>query len=492
MDKALPPDHPLEPGSGPPRVRTAHHVVAPSFNAAERVAASEAPLRAAAGAAGEADAKSNYLQAARRAAQYATQNAHRGDATAAADDPEKVGGKLAQRLKAIFVGISVAVLLVVALRYAANYFQAADLGGAEMPALAERPAPAPANPIIPAVMAPKPTAPAAPSAGVLGPEAPTLAPLVPPSPQAAPSAPAPAAGSEAVRDVTGSIGSPRQAPVAALPGVPLPGIAPAVMPAPAAPVPAAAAPAAPAAAPPQAVSANQLPPALGKKLIAATVAGEPAAAYEVATRFAEGRGVPQNFEAAAAWFERAARGGLAPAMFRLGALYEKGNGVARNLSEARRLYLAAAEKGNGNAMHNIGVLYAEGVDGKPDFKAAADWFRKSASRGIADSQYNLAVLYARGIGIERNLNEAYRWFALAAKSGDADAAKKRDEIGPRLDPDTLAMARQQVEGWVADQQPAEAVTVPAPAGGWDQAEPAPAPKHKPPARASAAPAARAI
>src|SRR4029077_18946601 len=89
-------------------------------------------------------------------------------------------------------------------------------------------------------------------------------------------------------------------------------------------------------------------------------------AYEVATRYAEGRGAPQNFKAAAAWYERAARGGLAPALFRLGALYEKGNGVPKNLTEARRLYLAAAEKGNANAMHNIGVLYAEGIDGKPD------------------------------------------------------------------------------------------------------------------------------
>jgi localization factor PodJL len=202
--------------------------------------------------------------------------------------------------------------------------------------------------------------------------------------------------------------------------------------------------------------------------------------------------VPQSFQEAAVWYERAARGGLAPALFRLGALYEKGNGVARDLNEARRLYLAAAEKGNANAMHNIGVLYAEGIDGKPDFKAAADWFRKSASRGIADSQYNLAVLYARGIGIERNLNEAYKWFAPAANGGDADAANKRDEIASRLDPKTLAVARQNVDGWVPDQQPTEAVTVPAPAGGWDQAEPAHAPKRKPPTRANAAPAAKTI
>ena len=313
---------------------------------------------------------------------------------------------------------------------------------------------------MPAVVAPSPLPPVAPSAGVLGPAAPTFAPLLPPSlppaPQVSPAPAAPAVNADTTRDVTGSIATPapRQAPAA---------------------------------------KADQLPPAIGSKiLLAAAASGEPTAAYEVATRFAEGRGVPRNFQEAAVWYERAARAGLAPAMFRLGALYEKGNGVVKNLNEARRLYLAAAEKGNANAMHNIGVLYAEGIDGKPDFAAAAQWFRKSASRGIADSQYNLAVLYARGIGVEHNLSEAYHWFALAAKNGDADAGKKRDEIGSRLDGPTLAAARQRIDGWVADQQPAEAVTVPAPPGGWDQAEPAPAPKRKPPTRANAAPAARSI
>jgi localization factor PodJL len=61
-----------------------------------------------------------------------------------------------------------------------------------------------------------------------------------------------------------------------------------------------------------------------------------------------------------------------------------------------------------------------------------------------------------------------------------------------LDAKTLAAARQNVDGWVADRQPTEAVTVPAPAGGWDQAEPAQPPKRKPSTRANAAPAAKAI
>jgi localization factor PodJL len=397
----------------------------------------------------------------------------------------------------LFVGISVAVLIVVALRFAANYFQSADLAIPDAPALAERGAPAPVivaspnsaaprqdppplpilpptepaaspvNPIVPAIPVPNPPQPVTPLAGVLGADQPARSPLL------LPPTPAPAANADIAKDVTGSISArpaPRHAPVAPL--APLATLAP-VVPAPAGP------------------GTDQLPAAIGgKAVLAAAAGGEPAAAFEVATRFAEGRGVPQSFQEAAVWYERAAKGGLAPALFRLGALYEKGNGVAKNLNEARRLYLAAAEKGNANAMHNIGVLYAEGIDGKPDFKAAAQWFRKSAAFGIADSQYNLAVLCARGIGVERNMSEAYQWFALAAKSGDADAAKKRDEIASRLDQKTLAVVRQSVDAWVADQPPADAAKVQTPPGGWDQAEPAAKPKVRP--RAHARPATEPI
>jgi len=225
---------------------------------------------------------------------------------------------------------------------------------------------------------------------------------------------------------------------------------------------------------------------LSKGLLAAANGGDAAAAFEIATRYVEGRGVPKSFQEAAGWYERAAKGGLAPAQYRLGSLYEKGNGVTKDLNEARRLYLAAAEKGNPNAMHNIGVLYAEGIDGKPDFKTAAQWFRKAGAHGIADSQYNLAVLYARGIGVDRNLTEAYRWFALAAKAGDADAGKKRDDVATRLDAPSLAAARQAVETWSPERAPEIATTVKTPPGGWEEAEPAA--KHKPRPRVQSRPA----
>jgi len=197
----------------------------------------------------------------------------------------------------------------------------------------------------------------------------------------------------------------------------------------------------------------------------------------VATRFADGHGVPQSNEQAAPWLERAANQGLAPAQFRLGGLYEKGVGVKKDLAQARDLYLAAANKGNGKAMHNLAVLYAEGINGPADYRTAAHWFRKAADRGITDSQYNLAILYARGVGVEQNYAESYKWFQLAADAGDNDAGKKRDEVASHLDPQSLAAAELAVQKWSAEPQPDDATGVKTPPGGWDP--PAQAAKAKP-------------
>jgi localization factor PodJL len=208
----------------------------------------------------------------------------------------------------------------------------------------------------------------------------------------------------------------------------------------------------------------------GPTLRAAAIAGDTSAEFEVALRFAQGRGVPSDQQQAAHWLELAAQQGLAPAQFRLGSFYEKGIGVKKDLAEARRLYLAAATKGNAKAMHNLAVLCAEGINGPGDYHAAAQWFHKAAERGITDSQYNLGVLYERGSGEQQDYAEAYKWFALAADQGDGEAAAKRDEIAAELDQQTLEAAELAVKTWKAEPQPDDAINVKVPRGGWDVVE----------------------
>src|SRR5690606_8186351 len=179
----------------------------------------------------------------------------------------------------------------------------------------------------------------------------------------------------------------------------------------------------------------EMPPAmLGPlSLRHAASKGDPRAQFEVAARFAEGKGVPQDFGQAATWYQRAATQGLAAAQYRLGALYERGLGVTADTARARVWYKRAAEQGNLRAMHNLAVLSAGRPGIQPDYPSAVQWFTEAADRGLADSQYNLGILYESGLGVPANNIEAYKWYALAARSGDKDATKRRDIVRNKLD-----------------------------------------------------------
>jgi localization factor PodJL len=194
-----------------------------------------------------------------------------------------------------------------------------------------------------------------------------------------------------------------------------------------------------------------LPPAAvgPHSLRIAAASGDPSAAFEVGARLAEGRGLPQDFEQAAAWYQRAAARGFAPAQYRLATLLERGLGVSSDPAGARTWYLRAAEQGHAKAMHNVAVLSIGGDRGAPDYASAVDWFTKAAEHGLADSQYNLGVLYESGLGVPRELKAAYRWFALAAQAGDEQALRRRDLLRAKITPADLQDVEGAIKSWRA-------------------------------------------
>ncbi len=456
----LPPDQPLEPGSGPPK-----------FGA--RIAASEAALGGAAPQPpGTAGGKSSFIAAARRAAQTALQQGpaapppphgeHHEEEEIEAGESRSLPGNLMKRMKSLFVAAGIIGLVAGGVQIAGHKLHLGGGGGGGNTAKTGKIDTHAAGKL--ARKAPQVEIGLSPDRMTTGSTAaPLAAPAVPSSPgmpaynvgAATPNSPPllspPALGSPAAHkgdDITGSIAHSVTPPARGRQSGHLDGA--------------------------------ELPLAIGgAKLRSAALAGESAAEYEVGLRFAEGRSVPANLKEAARWFERAAGRGLVPAQFRYASMLEKGQGVKKDLSAARRLYLAAAARGNAKAMHNLAVLYAEGIDGKPDYATAVKWFRKAAQHGIADSQYNLGVLCARGLGTEKDFAESYKWFALAAAKGDPESAKKRDEVASNLDPAQLATVQQAVRTFKPLPQPAAAITVAKPRGGWDSANSAPAPKGKP-------------
>jgi localization factor PodJL len=464
VDPDLPADHPLEPGSGAPRGRAA--------SAASCSAASE-PAPAGPGAA-EPATKANFIAAARRAAQAAA--AESAD-PAEPEESSSQGGGIAVamgRRRSLMIAAGVLLFGAGGLHVAINgnlppmpsIEDLARIAGKmsvalDTPSGKAKPAPASVEASaarVPKAIVPESRAPAARRPPIAAGEDFLLSPvpsgsITPttgsqPRESIAPATAWPPPSPARTSEITGSL------PVAQADPATLTNQRPAAEPTPDA--------------------AEKLPPAIGSSALrAAAAAGDPAAEYEIAIRYSEGRGVPQSFAEAAIWLARAAERGLAPAQYRLGSLYEKGQGVKKDLAEARRLYLAAAQQGNGKAMHNLAVLYAVGLDGGPDYKTASQWFQRAADHGIADSQYNLGILYARGVGVEQNLVEAFKWFALAAQQGDKDAARKRDDIAARLDPQALVAARLAVQTFTADPQPDKAIKVEAPGGDWDRALPMP-------------------
>lgn len=208
--------------------------------------------------------------------------------------------------------------------------------------------------------------------------------------------------------------------------------------------------------------------AASARLRRAALAGDETAAYELASRLADGRDAARDPQLAAALFERLAERGLVPAQYRIGQIYDKGVGMPRDPQAAERWYRRSAESGNVTAMHNLAVLLAEGaIGGEPDYTGAIGWFRRAAEHGVRDSQYNLAVLLARGLGAPQDLPASYTWFAIAAAQGDADAGARREELASRLSDSERVLAEAAAGAWRPETPSPDANEVALPAHGWN-------------------------
>ncbi len=450
----LPPDHPLEPGTRP-----SGRVPSPS----ERIAASESAISEITASAREQTSTSNFIAAARRAAQAAAaapvgDKAARSPFKDAARDKTKETSAVTSKIRALLVGASVVVIVLSTFKMAMTLLDGSSIPA--LPAMESSSEQAPsAQP--PAEDGAKPAAPA--------PAMPSLTSPTPIGRQSFNSSAPNASDSTASVEIPQATAIPFASPVT---GSDITGTIPATL----------AGPTGRKLTTVQVPPTERLPDAIGGPVLrAAALKGDPSAAYEIGLRYAEGKGVAANFDEAAKWYDRSAQAGVVPAIFRLGTLYEKGLSVKKDVDIARRYYMQAAERGNAKAMHNLAVLDADGGSKGANYGNASQWFRKAADRGVADSQFNLGILYARGIGVEQNLAESFKWFSLAAAQGDADAVRKREDIAKRLDPQSLAAAKLAIQTFTPEPQPDDAVNVASPPGGWDSA-PAQAGAAKPAAK----------
>jgi hypothetical protein len=139
-------------------------------------------------------------------------------------------------------------------------------------------------------------------------------------------------------------------------------------------------------------------------------AADSVAQYEMALRYADGEGVPQNYRDAMAWFAK------------------------------------AAANDNDNAQWKLGLGYIKGIGVPHDERKAAVWFKRAANHGDIRAQSALSDLYLSGRGVPRDYVRAYTWASIATGSRGNDDDQLR-VIGSRMTSAQMEDAQRRIFSW---------------------------------------------
>jgi TPR repeat protein len=139
-------------------------------------------------------------------------------------------------------------------------------------------------------------------------------------------------------------------------------------------------------------------------------AGDSIAQYEMALRYADGEGVPQNYRDAMAWFAK------------------------------------AAANGNDNAQWKLGLGYIKGIGVPHDERKAVVCFKRAANHGDVRAQSALSDLYLSGRGVPRDYVRAYTWASIATGLPGNDNDRLR-VIGSRMTAAQIDDAQRRISSW---------------------------------------------
>jgi hypothetical protein len=139
-------------------------------------------------------------------------------------------------------------------------------------------------------------------------------------------------------------------------------------------------------------------------------AGDSIAQYEMALRYADGEGVPQNYRDAMAWFAK------------------------------------AAANGNDHAQWKLGLGYIKGIGVPHDERKAVVWFKRAANHGDIRAQSALSDLYLIGRGVPRDYVRAYTWASIATGLRGNDNDRLR-VIGSRMTAVQIEDAYRRISSW---------------------------------------------
>jgi uncharacterized protein len=170
--------------------------------------------------------------------------------------------------------------------------------------------------------------------------------------------------------------------------------------------------------------------------------------------YAQARGVPQDYVAAAAWYRRAVDQGSVAAVSNLATLYLYGLGVPQSYIKADRLLKSAVARGDPRAEDKLGAMYESGVAVARNLTRAKDLYRRSATQGYTPAMVDLGLLYIEAMGVRRDDVQGYALVAAAVAIGIPDemtklASAEISEASERLDSRRMTEAQRLARHLVA-------------------------------------------
>lgn len=148
--------------------------------------------------------------------------------------------------------------------------------------------------------------------------------------------------------------------------------------------------------------------------------GDSHAMDEIANRYYDGRGLPQNMALSFTWYVLAADHGSTYAKYMISEFYGQGWIVDQDPGLSGEWYLAAQKQENAQlAMRELGYRYADREGGLFKEDRAFFWFERAAKKGDVVSQLWLGDYYSDSQHTDGLL--ALRWYGKAASAKETQA-----------------------------------------------------------------------
>ncbi len=177
--------------------------------------------------------------------------------------------------------------------------------------------------------------------------------------------------------------------------------------------------------------------------------GDPEAQYALGSYYHDGQELAPNYEAATAWFSRAAQQGHPGAQLALGKMLLNAEAGLPDEVQAARWIRLAAEQGYAPAQNELAMLYADGIGVVQDQNQSLTWVTRAAEQGLVEAQYHLGcfLCFTNRNAVPADMLRGCQWFSVAAAAGDQESQEALEPLKARFTPAQLEEVKRRVEAW---------------------------------------------